>query len=511
MIDSNRIFTKEQVETLLKDTIGKTLLQVDKAKLFEHHEGREKVKGIAGDIIEESVLGCKKDSKQEPDILVDGVLTEIKTTGMVKPKKKDSPYLFECKEPVSITAVSIPIIVSEEFESSSFWHKLAHMLWVYYWYNSPVPVTLEGYKDFPILGFHFYEFSAEDKLRLKEDWLIVRDFLIVIHREYPIQSDREKQYPRLSHELRSKLMLIDTAPKYPNNPRFRLKRSFATVIANNYFTGGNLMKLNQPITKYDDIDSKCEALNKEYGGKSFAEIAEKLGVVIGGAFSKAKRRVQDDDDHKKIPVKNFSELVVLKMFGCESGKLNNIEDFVKIGLIAKSLPLDYNDTPKESMKLFTPNFDEWIKEESFEDSYLYDYFSEHQLLLIVYKYTDRYRRDPESIKFVGFKRVIIPESFIQTGVKRFWEEVRSLIIEKRFKVEKKFRKDGTPILNPVSGNQSEKTNFPKEAGSDIFMRGSASLTRDEDKTLAINGFRMIPQEVWLSKRATYSLYLNQKS
>ena len=57
--------------------------------------GRDKVKGIAGDIIEESVLGCKKDSKQEPDILVDGVLTELKTTGMIEP-------------------------------------------WVYYWYKSPV-------------------------------------------------------------------------------------------------------------------------------------------------------------------------------------------------------------------------------------------------------------------------------------------------------------------------------------------------------------------------------------
>ncbi len=96
-IDFSRIFTREQVENLLTTAIGKTLLEVDAAKLFEHHEGRDKVKGIAGDIVEESVLGCKKDSKQEPDILVDGVLTELKTTGMIEPKKKDSPYVYECK------------------------------------------------------------------------------------------------------------------------------------------------------------------------------------------------------------------------------------------------------------------------------------------------------------------------------------------------------------------------------------------------------------------------------
>ena len=141
-IDPSRIFTRQQADNLLTATIGKTLLQVDNAKLFAHHEGRDKVKGISGDIIEESVLGCKKDSKQEPDILVDGVLTEIKTTGMVKPKKKESPYLFECKEPVSVTAVSIDKIVHEQFETSNFWHKLAHLLWVYYWYNSAETVKL---------------------------------------------------------------------------------------------------------------------------------------------------------------------------------------------------------------------------------------------------------------------------------------------------------------------------------------------------------------------------------
>ena len=65
-IDQSRIFTRKQVDTLLTASIGKSLLQVDKAHLFVHHEGRDKVKGIAGDIIEVSVLGCKKDSKQEP-------------------------------------------------------------------------------------------------------------------------------------------------------------------------------------------------------------------------------------------------------------------------------------------------------------------------------------------------------------------------------------------------------------------------------------------------------------
>ena len=488
---SARIFTRQEIDSLLSTSMGKTLEQVDKAGLFAYHEGKSKVTGIAGDVIEISVLGCERDSKQEPDIIVDGVQVELKTTGLIKPKKKDSPYLYECKEPVSITAVSIPVIVKEEFETSNFWHKLAHVLWVYSWYNSPVTVKLDGYKNFPILGFQFYEFDETDRLRLKQDWLLVRDFLIVIHRDYPEQSDREKQYPRLSHELRSQLMLIDTAPKYPNPPRFRLKRSFATAIADAYFTKKSLEKLKTPITKYADIDAKCDELNKAYVGKNFAEIAHSLNVQLDN-------------------VKNFAELVVLKMFGSNVSSLNKIDDFVKIGLIAKSLPLDYKGTPKESMKMFMPNFNEWVNEDSFEESFLRDYFSEHQFLFIVYQYKEKNNKNPQTIEFVGFKRIMITDDFIETEVKKCWSEVRSLIKDKRLVIEKKYRKDGAPIINPKTGVQQESPNFPKEAEYDVFLRGSGADSSDKCKTLEINGLRMLPQEVWLSRKATLDFYLNQK-
>lgn len=501
-IDPTRIFTSEEVKTKLSAVIGKTLLEADKAKLFELYAGKEKVTGIAGQIIECSVLGCKLDSKQEPDILIDDVLHEIKTTGMVKPKSNESPYTYECKEPVSVTAVSIPVIVNEEFEDSNFWHKLAHMLWVYYFYNSQTTVKLDGYKNFPILGFQIFEFDDTDKLRLKHDWLLVRDFLISIHRDYHTTEERKKHYPQLSSALRSVLLVIDTAPKYPNPPRFRLKRDFATEIAGEIFSKNkktSLVKLAKPIMDYSEIDSKCAELNKLYSGKTFADIANVLGVKISKPKSMAV--LQTESEEKEVPVKNFAELVVLKMFDSNANRLNDIEDFVKIGLIAKSLPLGANGKPKESMKLFTPNFAEWMNENTFEDSFLYGYFTEHQFLFIVYQYDD------DGIRFKGFKRVVVPDEFIYDDVKSFWSDVKSLIKEKRLRIEKRFRNDGTPIMNN-SGEQSEAPNFPKEKDYNVFMRGSTSESIQKKKTLEINGLRMIPQEVWLSKRATLSLYQN---
>ncbi len=480
IIEPTRIFTRQQIEDLLTATIGKTLLQVDNAKLFAHHEGRDKVKGIAGDIIEESVLGCKKDSKQEPDIMVDGVLTEIKTTGMIEPKKKDSIYVYECKEPVSITAVSIPVIVNEEFETSNFWHKLAHMIWVYYWYKSPVTVKLDGYKDFPILGYQFYEFSENDKVLLRQDWLLVRDFLIMIHREYLSQSKREEQYPRLSHELRGKLMLIDTAPKFPNNPRFRLKRAYATVIADQYFSQKHFEKLDESISKYADIDGKCQLMTLKYKGKTFKQIGKELKV------------------DSNMEVKNFAECAVVKMFGGHASKLNDIEDFAKIGVIAKSVPLMSDGKGKEDMKLFLPNLVDWTKETEFEESVIYDYFAGHHFLLIIYKHVGK------DVIFEGFKRVFFDEKFIMDNVKKTWDDVRNLIINKKLQIVRKLKKDGTIRVNK-SGTYMESPNFPKLSTHKVFIRGGASKTLDKYKTLEINGLKMLPQYIWLDKKYVQEL------
>lgn len=502
-ISPTRFFTRNQILKLLNAAMGRTLLEVDSRRLFVQYEKMDKVTGLAGNIVEQSILGCDPDNRQDVDIFIDGVGFEIKTTGMVVPKDKNSAYYYECKEPVSVTAVSIQKIVNEEFETSNFWHKLEHLLWVYYWYKSESTVKPVGYKPFPLLRFQLFEFDETDRLRLKHDWLLVRNFLISIHRDYTTNEERKSQYPRLSSELRGELLVIDTAPKYPNPPRFRLKRDFATEIAGVLFSKDrkeSLVKLAKPIMDYSDIDSKCNELNRLYSGKTFVEIAEKLGVSISKPQSQTNSKDKDSQDNG-VPVKHFAELVVLRMFESNAKCLNNIEDFVKIGLIAKSLPLDHNGKPKESMKLFTPNFKEWMEESAFEDSFLHDYFMEHQFLFIVYQY------DSEGIRFKGFKRVVIPDEFIYDDVKKFWTDVRSLIKGKKLCVEKRFRKDGEPIMNK-SGEQSEAPNFPKEKDYNVFMRGSTSESIGKLKTLELNGFRMIPQEVWLSKRATLSLYQN---
>lgn len=87
-VTDDRKFTKAQVYNILESVKGKTLGEVDKSHQFARTLNSKKITGIAGDVIEQSVFGYERDSNQECDIEVDGVLTELKTTG-VRVSKKD--------------------------------------------------------------------------------------------------------------------------------------------------------------------------------------------------------------------------------------------------------------------------------------------------------------------------------------------------------------------------------------------------------------------------------------
>ena len=85
-VSDDRKYTGQQVYNLLEGVKCKTLGEVDKSHQFARTATKPKITGIAGDVVEQSVFGYNRDSKQECDIEIDGVLTELKTTGVRIPK-----------------------------------------------------------------------------------------------------------------------------------------------------------------------------------------------------------------------------------------------------------------------------------------------------------------------------------------------------------------------------------------------------------------------------------------
>lgn len=467
-------YHREELQRILDNVLDKTLGEIDVNHVFEKTYTNPKITGIAGDVIEQSVLGFPADNLQRPDLNIDGIDTELKTTGIRLSKKEENKY--EAKEPMSITAVSPNAIVFEQFQTSKFWHKLEHMLLVYYHYASAKTVKAAEYADFYIRGYEFHEFDDIDKARLKNDWETVRDFIIEIQRTYEVP---ESQYPRLSSELRDKLVYIDTAPKWPNPPRFRLKRQVVTNIVQNHF-GNKLEQLPESYNGYKDIDDKCRRITEQDAGKTVEELVIQYSIAVKNI---------------KILSKSINEAVVVKMFGGQSKRLNRIELFSRFGIIGKSITMTAEGNRTEDTKLFLIDFDEWADRDiTFEESSAYDYFANHQFLCMLFEEPSKDAPLCDN-KFLGFKRLTFSEEFIQREVRKVWKEVRSLVLERKLVETVLTDKDGRPIFNKKTDTLKTSINFPKSKENIVFVRGGgvdASI-----KTEEVNGIRMYKQYVWI--------------
>lgn len=237
----SHFFKRDELEAILFAVTDKTFGEVDKNHVLDKTKINPKITGIVGDVIEQSVLGYPADRAQRPDLDVDGVATELKTTGMRR-KSDGMKCVYEAKEPASITAVSINTIARETFLSSTFWHKAEHMLFVFYQYEAPKTVPAAEYANFHIRGFRFHEFSEDDRAIIQRDWQLIHDFIADIQARYS-EEDAKKEYPNLSTIINRQTTYLDTAPKYPHPPRFRLRKRVVTVIIQQSFEGEVFEKL----------------------------------------------------------------------------------------------------------------------------------------------------------------------------------------------------------------------------------------------------------------------------
>lgn len=473
----SHIFTRKELDEKLSSVTNKTLGEVDVNRVFNKAIDKPKITGIAGDVIEQSVLGYLADNKQEPDLIVDGLHTELKTTGLRKLKRlgnSDDDKDFIAKEGVSITAVSPDKITSQEFEDSYLWHKMEHMLFVFYHYNSYKVVPAYEYSMFRILGHHFYEFSDEDKEIIYNDWKIVRDKVEEIQQT---SSNPKKEYPSLT-KLRSELMYFDLAPK--KSPRFRLKKDVANVIIGEFFDN-KLEKLQRSITSYSQLDQLLHNFTELYKGKTLKEIATDLSVALPKNVSK-----------------NIVERIITKFFGSEERKLRQIDLFAKIGLIPKTIVLNPNGRRTEDMKFDKIYFEEWFVEgEEYEDSYLYDFFYNHKFLFVIFKEPEQDSPLLEN-QFVGFKRYSFTDDFIENDLKPYYDELKRLIVNQEIREEPVLYKSGARkgqlIINP-KGTIKTEINLPKSKDYLVFARGSG--IDSSRKPVELNGVKMYAQYFWI--------------
>lgn len=518
------IYDKQDLITRFEAITGKSLESIDNIGLFNHVQDFNLQKGVVGTVIEQCVLGYPPDSKQEPDLIViDGteqIKTELKSTGMVIDEKPEKHFV--AKEPMSITAVGVYELPQQEsFFKSHFWKKLEHLLIVYYHYASDKPVSPYEYRNFRVKGYEFHEFTDDEITALKQDWEAVYSLVRrVVHRHKKTQHDKawkeavKQDYIDVHGELRSVLNYIDLAPKFP--PRFRLKKPIVSSMISKHF-GFALEQLPGRYSVVSDIDKKCEVFARVYGGHTIKDLISELNIAL-----------PDDRENKGI-----TERIAVAMFGGKSEKMSEIEAFNKFGLIGKTVAMTPEGGNTEDMKLFHVDFNEFtqttitdddgtMREFEFEDSELYSYFADHEFLCILYEEPAKeYIRDSKgkrveikhsllSNKFIGFKRVVLSDSFIYGPVKTFWEDTRRKIFERTLIDVVQYKKDGSPERIKSSGEISSAPNFMKRKQNDVFMRGSGTNSSSKYKTETVNGIKMLPQYVWIKGKTIVDEILSKK-
>lgn len=496
-VSEDRKYTKSFVYNLLEGIKGKTLGEVDKSHQFARTQKSGKITGIAGDVIEQSVFGYERDSKQECDIEIDGVLTELKATGVRVPKsdlknvkgKSGAEYnvYLGAKEGISITGVTFEPDIQKDFMTSHFWEKSEHLLIVFYEYKSYDVVPASEYAHFPIVDYCYNRFSDEERRKLQNDWEIVRNYLSDIYTKYPTQKERNENLQGFTHILRPNLLLIELVPGFKKKstgsfqkPRYRLKQTFIDYIVRGHFNKSREeteVKLKESFSSFSQLDARCHTFTAKYRGMTFLQMKELFTIDT------------------EISTKDFGAKCILKMFGANCNRLNQISDFTKAGIIAKTITITPNGKRTEDMKLKHIDFDEWAdRNVDFEDSELYTYFCEHSFLCPIFCEHDN--TDSSKTTFEGFKRFAFDEDFIESEVKRTWEDSRKLIHQNKLEWEYLYDKQGNKRKNK-NGSYMGAPNFPKSSEYEVFFRGGADVSTEATRTEIVNGIKMLPQFFWL--------------
>ena len=81
-----------------------------------------------------------------------------------------------------------------------------------------------------------------------------------------------------------------------------------------------------------------------------------------------------------------------------------------------------------------------------------------------------------------------------------WNDSRKLVFNNELKWEFKFDKQGKPRKNK-SGSYMGAPNLPKSKDYVVFFRGGNDDSREEARSVVINGIHMLPQYFWL--KGTY--------
>lgn len=336
------MYDKSSAESIIvfaRKLKNQTLREACKIEIEEHGY---KGKGNFGQIIEKFYFGYEPNSVAEPDFLEAGI--ELKSSPLKTLKNGE----FRSKERLVLNIINYLEVHSENFETSSFWKKNAHLLLIFYLHN----------KDLDLLDY---------LIKLVDDWKYPNDDLKIIKRDWEFINQKIKDGK--AHELSEGDTFYlgactkgSTALKsFRNQPfneeqakqrAYSLKQGYVNhIIANiaqeETAVYGKILEQHEILDQVHSIEEIVISKFQPFYGKSAEQIEQKLGLALN---QKAKSYFA-----------NLTNVIL----GIKLGQ--KIEEFEKADIQVKTIRLKENNLPKEDISFPTFKFQELI-ETDWEDS-----------------------------------------------------------------------------------------------------------------------------------------------
>ena len=463
-----------EIESFAKNLIGKTFRQViDASKDWEWAIKDSKIdyenpdmKGNLGTLLEELYFGYKANSIQEADFPEAGV--ELKVTCYDVLKNGN----ISAGERLVLTMVSYEKPIESDFYKSDVWHKCRLILLIYYERNR----LLAHNTQYKISYANLISPAKKDIPVILEDYRTIVDIIK--------NGKAEELSESMTHYIgactKGATALKSMRPQYysphtsARKRAFCFKRQYMDYVLNTYIVLGK--------TKYEPVISEEELISR-----TFEEaIIDKINKYVGKTDKELCNIFNRPYNNNKAQWTDLS----YRMLGIKG---NHAEEFQKANIVVKVARLEENSTMKESISFPPIKFKELIKED-WEESAVYDYFSETRFFFVVY------RRYGEFYRLSHCKFWAMPYKDLNVTVKREWQRIHNAICNGvTFSLKK--QRNGFIVTNNLPGmTDGEILHIRPHAKKRAYKLKNGFEIGDvnKDSSELPNGEYMTTQSFWVN-------------
>lgn len=420
---------------------------------------KRKGKGGLGQMVEELFFNYDVNSNREADFA--DACVELKCTPLLKSKSDGS---YRIKERLVCTMIDYFEIVDTSFEDSHLISKCQLMLLLFY-----LHVNGDAIYDYEFLFRILWQLPEKDLILIKKDYETIAEK--VRRGEAHQLSEGDTLYLGACRKGQKG----DSPQPQPNSEirahkrAFSLKPAYMRYILNHVIESGKDYFTNYTKDEKSSFELvSTEELHREtfediilkrfapYMGKNYVQICDMLGIEAYQAKNK------------------YADVASLIASNSESKRLARSEEFIKSGIVMKTIRLRFNGMPREAMSFENIDYCEIYDNDDWTESKTYEIFT-NRFLFVVFKPV---RNEEITVYNHSTARNVTEQSYILDSVffwtmpqedleiaREYWENIRQAVLSnnitpgafwrigdhRKFHVRPKARVASVKAINPNGG------------------------------------------------------------